>query len=216
MLPTKFHPPTDIKDPLDLFCTKTLFDAVARYVRHDDPTQALIFTGGACFNHEENNYHAGWGFIAGAIDPQCISSHIEGRLENTGPFGNIGKQNIQRAELRAVLAALTFRFWPGEEFSSIVIATDSEYVVEGATEWIKKWLKDGWRVRHTPVKNRDLWEMLLGELEKLDHGGLAVKFWRIGRTANAAAVGLAGKGAMEPEREVYTQVHGTVIGNIIV
>ena len=74
----------------------------------------------------------------------------------------------------------------------MVIATDSEYAVEGSTKWVKEWIKDGW-VRREPhgvrseVKNRDLWEALLGEIERCDDQGENVEFWQIPRAWNEKA-----------------------------
>jgi ribonuclease HI len=42
------------------------------------------------------------------------------------------------------------------------VTTDSEYVKKGITEWIDKWVKQGWKnSQKKPVANRDLWERLL-------------------------------------------------------
>lgn len=39
--------------------------------------------------------------------------------------------------------------------------SDSQYLRQGITEWIKKWKKNGWVTHNkTPVKNVDLWEKL--------------------------------------------------------
>lgn len=46
-----------------------------------------------------------------------------------------------RAKMRAVIAALEFRAWADEGWRSIVIATDLEYVVRGATEWLPRWVQ---------------------------------------------------------------------------
>lgn len=91
-----------------------------------------------------------------------------------------------------MIAALRFRHWPGEGFTSVVIATDSEYVVEGATQWVRSWVYWDWTtVQGHPVKNRDLWEMLLGEIEWWDAEGFCVRFWRIPREWNRSADGAA-------------------------
>ena len=111
-----------------------------------------------------------------------------GRLEKKGPFGEGALQTSNRAELRAVIAALRFRYWPGEGFHTLVIATDSEYVVEGATNWARAWIQNGWVKRDgSAVKNRDLWEALLGELEKYKEEGMAIQFWKIPREWNMVA-----------------------------
>ena len=42
--------------------------------------------------------------------------------------------------------------------SDVVIYTDSIYVKNGITEWIKKWTRNEWKnARKQPVKNKDLW-----------------------------------------------------------
>ena len=45
--------------------------------------------------------------------------------------------------------------------SEISIYTDSTYVKDGITIWIKKWEKNGWKTASKkPVKNKDLWKKL--------------------------------------------------------
>ena len=45
--------------------------------------------------------------------------------------------------------------------SQVTIFTDSVYVKNGITEWIKKWKKNGWKNSNKkPVKNKDLWQRL--------------------------------------------------------
>ena len=67
-----------------------------------------------------------------------------------------------------MIAALEFRFWPGEGWERLVITTDSVYVVKGVTEWIRRWTRNGWRTSdRKPVANRDLWECLLERIREL-------------------------------------------------
>lgn len=126
---------------------------------------------------------------------------ISRRLENHGPFrGPAESQTNNRAELRAVIAVPRFRHWsdPGEGFKSNVVATDSEYVVKGATKWAKGWMKNGWKTSTGgAVKNKDLWELLLGEVERWHDEDLKVMFWRIGRDLNSVADAAAKKAAEE-------------------
>ncbi|PVI05459.1 ribonuclease H-like protein [Periconia macrospinosa] len=194
VLPTRFKPPTPNTTPLEVFRADHSRFRFCRYVNRNDSTQGLIFTDGACLDNGRAYAHAGWG-----------------RLEIQGPFGDEGAQTSNRAELRAVIAALNFRHWPGEGFKSLVFATDSEYVAEGATEWVKKWLINGWRTSFgAPVKNQDLWEALLGEVERMKEEGLKVQFWRIGREFNTEADLLAKEGAMESAPEVFTRQFGII------
>ena len=45
--------------------------------------------------------------------------------------------------------------------SEITIYTDSRYVKDGITEWIKKWKLNNWKSSNKkPVKNKDLWVKL--------------------------------------------------------
>ena len=45
--------------------------------------------------------------------------------------------------------------------SEISIYTDSTYVKDGITMWIKKWEKNGWKTASKkPVKNIELWKKL--------------------------------------------------------
>jgi ribonuclease HI len=97
------------------------------------------------------------------------------RLEDVGPAGNREKPTSNRTELRA--AALRYfgtettetglQFWNPRKHASLVIATDSTYVVNGATKWCKVCERNGWRKSNgAPVKNQDLWELLLKRLRE--------------------------------------------------
>ena len=83
-------------------------------------------------------------------------------------------------------------------------------MVEGSTKWAKTWVKNGWVKRGgAGVKNRDLWEALLGEIERYRDEGMAVKFWRIPREWNTVADAAAKEAAAEedtPNR--WTEVMG--------
>jgi ribonuclease HI len=135
---------------------------VPRLIHRSEKDTFLIYTDGACLNNGQAAARAGW---ACAFRPQ--HSGVGGRLENHGPFGDYARQTSNRAELRAVIGALRFRYLVGGGFSTLVIATDSDYVVKGATEWVSSWIRKGWKTaKGTAVQNRDLWEALLGEVER--------------------------------------------------
>jgi len=69
-----------------------------------------------------------------------------------------------RMEMMAVIKGLGAIKKPNQK---ITVYTDSKYVQQGITSWIKKWKKNGWKTtQNTPVKNEDLWkkmDRLLGE-----------------------------------------------------
>lgn len=119
-----------------------------------------------------------------------ITGKIAMPLEQKGPCGDIHMHTSNRAKLRAVIAALDFRPWYQEGWHTVVIVTDLEYVVLGATRWLPAWVRQRWRVaprrdgrrRLRPGKklaNRDLWEELQSRVEDLRAHGTEVAFWLV-------------------------------------
>jgi ribonuclease HI len=92
-----------------------------------------------------------------------------------------------------------------------VIATDSSYVVDGSTEWIKKWKRNGWQTTtHKPVKNQDLWKELITELERWSEAGVAVLFWLIPRKLNTVADRLAKEATALTDKEDWVKIKGVL------
>ena len=68
-----------------------------------------------------------------------------------------------RMEMRAVITALQQL----RESCNIKLYSDSQYVKNGITEWIKNWKRNGWRTANKkPVKNQDLWQLLDFEIQR--------------------------------------------------
>lgn len=70
-----------------------------------------------------------------------------------------------RAELSAAIMSLNMivehRARIKRSASRIIIYSDSKYVVDGLTRWLKNWKKSNWKsTTGEDVKNRDLWEDL--------------------------------------------------------
>ena len=64
------------------------------------------------------------------------------------------RQNISLAYLEQIFIKL-------KKNSEITIYTDSKYVKDGITDWIKKWRLNNWKsASKKPVKNKDLWVKL--------------------------------------------------------
>ena len=62
-----------------------------------------------------------------------------------------------RMELTAAISALEALKWP----CVVDLHTDSTYVRDGITKYIKNWKRNGWRTAaKEPVKNVDLWQRL--------------------------------------------------------
>ena len=101
-----------------------------------------IYTDGACSG---NPGKGGWAAII--IDGKSHSSIS----------GSENKTTNNRMELMAPIMALK----KIKIKSEITIYTDSRYVKDGITEWIKKWKLNGWKSSNKKtVKNKDLWVKL--------------------------------------------------------
>ncbi|MDR3325304.1 MAG: ribonuclease HI, partial [Spirochaetaceae bacterium] len=66
-----------------------------------------------------------------------------------------------RMELCAAIEALAALQGLGLPLEAVGLWTDSEYVKNGITVWIRNWKKNGWRTANKkPVKNAELWRRL--------------------------------------------------------
>lgn len=169
-----------------------------RYVHMHDPNILLVYTDGACPNNGRGAARGGCGVVFGPRHRDALTGF--GFRENKGPTGEVHEPTNNRAELRAVIAATRLKDWAREGFTCMFIATDSAYVVNGITNWIRDWIPRGWRThRNQRVENRDLWECLLGEVERCYDNGLELVFWHISRDLNTRADAYARAGAEQAE-----------------
>jgi len=101
-----------------------------------------IYTDGACSG---NPGKGGWAAII-----------LEGNNQSS-ISGSVNKTTNNRMELMAAIMALQ----KIKKKSEVTIFTDSRYVKDGITEWIKKWKLNNWKNSNKkPVKNKDLWMKL--------------------------------------------------------
>jgi len=141
-----------------------------------------MFIGGACIDNDSPNARAGWAVCLG---PQLV---IKSQLEPPSVGSNDDDvQTNNRAELRSATVALGLRVWKGEGFTSVVIASDSEYVVKGYCERLATWKESNWKTAcGTDVLNKDLWEVLDDRVHRVANQGAQVLFWLIPREWNEA------------------------------
>jgi len=114
-----------------------------------------IYTDGACY---PNPGIGGWAFII-LNDGVEVGRHSGGSANATN----------NTMELTAALKALQWiREYPGHgKEIEIVIYTDSQYLIQGITKWIKGWQARQWTTRqHEPVKNKDLWQSIAHLISK--------------------------------------------------
>lgn len=101
----------------------------------------IIYTDGACF---PNPGKGGWGWTD---------------LNGWERCGGESPSTNQKMEMMAVIDALAACLEKG--IHQVTIVSDSQYVINGATTWRKKWEGNGWKnSRGETVKNLELWKQL--------------------------------------------------------
>jgi len=70
--------------------------------------------------------------------------------------GGEAQSTNNRMELTAAIEGLRALKRP----CRVELFTDSQYLKNGITSWIKKWRMNGWKSGRNPVKNQDLWREL--------------------------------------------------------
>ncbi|GIK29927.1 MAG: ribonuclease HI [Chloroflexi bacterium] len=101
-----------------------------------------IFTDGGC---QPNPGPGGWAALLRFGDSERELS------------GGASDTTNNQMELTAAIEALAALTRP----CSVILHTDSVYLKNGITTWIKAWKKNGWKTSDKqPVKNRELWQRL--------------------------------------------------------
>jgi ribonuclease HI len=114
--------------------------------------QIIIFTDGSS---RGNPGPGGWGAII-VYDDKKIKE-LGGREDFT---------TNNRMELRAVIGALSFLQNQSSTLDlkkgrTLILYSDSAYVINGITKWVFGWQKNGWvTATKNPVENQDLWQEL--------------------------------------------------------
>lgn len=107
-----------------------------------------IYTDGAC---KGNPGPGGWGVL---LEFGGVEKELYGGEDDT---------TNNRMELQAVISALSALKRP----CKVRITTDSRYVMQGLTQWLPNWQKNGWKTAdRKPVKNADLWQRLQEEVSR--------------------------------------------------
>jgi ribonuclease HI len=122
-------------------------------------SQITIFTDGSSSG---NPGPGGWGAI---VKNHEKVMELGGRETHT---------TNNRMELMAVIEALGSI---GSTKGEVIVHTDSSYVIQGITKWVKGWMARGWITStKDEVQNRDLWENLHEKATKREaHGPIIWK-----------------------------------------
>lgn len=109
-------------------------------------SQIIIFTDGASSG---NPGPGGWGTIVS----------YNNRVTELG--GGEERTTNNRMELQAVLEGLLFVIDQGLTSQPITLYTDSSYVANGITSWIKGWQRRNWTNQMgQPIANVDIWKKI--------------------------------------------------------
>ena len=143
----------------------------------------VIYTDGAC---RGNPGPGGWGAVL-----------IAGDNEREICGGELATTN-NRMEITAAVEALNALKRP----CKVELHTDSQYVRNGISEWLRGWKARGWRTSSNgEVKNADLWRLLDEARARHDVDWRWVKGHN-GHPLNERADALARKGMLETLGEI--------------
>lgn len=112
----------------------------------------FIYTDGAC---RGNPGPGGWGVL------------LRYRDQEKELYGGVPDTTNNRMELTAAIQGLQALKRPAR----VVLASDSQYLLKGISEWLPGWIRRGWRTAgNKPVLNVDLWQLLMtaGEPHQVD------------------------------------------------
>jgi len=143
-----------------------------------------IYTDGACSG---NPGPGGWGAM------------IQEGDETRELFGGEEHTTNNRMEMLATIKAIEAVL---ESKKAVHLHTDSTYVKDGITSWVKNWQKNNWKTAsNKPVKNQDLWQDLVAICAKKEVTWHWVK-GHAGHPGNERADLLARNGVMKEMMKV--------------
>lgn len=117
----------------------------------ENSKKVTLFTDGAC---RGNPGPGGWGV------------HLQYGKTTKNLYGYEAETTNNRMEMMAAIMGLKALKRP----CVIDLNTDSKYVLQGITEWLASWKKNGWKTAaRKAVKNEDLWKRLDKEVAKHNH-----------------------------------------------
>jgi len=115
-------------------------------------SKAYLFTDGACLG---NPGPGGWAYMIKDDDGGLVREDCGGESRTTN----------NRMELMGTIEGLRSL----KDSTTVVLCTDSQYVVKGINEWLTGWKRRGWRkADKKPVLNADLWQELDELLQRHD------------------------------------------------
>ena len=122
-------------------------DMATEHLGTERTVEVVAYTDGACSG---NPGPGGWGVLLQATRAGSIIKEREYSGGESATTNN-------RMEMTAAIKALESLSEP----TRIQLYTDSQYLKDGITLWIRNWRVNGWRTSNKkPVKNSELWKRL--------------------------------------------------------
>ncbi|XP_071837386.1 ribonuclease H1-like isoform X2 [Apostichopus japonicus] len=107
-----------------------------------DGQRVEVYTDGSCTHNGRRGARAGIGVHWIGQSDKDISERLK------------GKQTNQRAELTAAIRAIEVAKQQG--IPKLKLYTDSKYTIKCATDWVKRWKRNGWKTANgTEVLNKE-------------------------------------------------------------
>ena len=123
-----------------------------------------VYTDGACPNNGQQGAKAGLGVWWGHGHSLNLSARVTG-----------SKQTNNAGEIQAVIMAITQA--ASVEVKRLQINTDSQFVINSVTQWMKGWKQKGWvTASGQEVKNKDDFQVLDRLIEDTKSSGMEIKW----------------------------------------
>lgn len=126
-------------------------------IKFNENGYPIVYTDGACTANGRSSARAGIGVFWANDHPDNVSRKL------------VGKQTNNRAEIEAAIVAIQIAL--KNNYKTLDIHTDSDFMINSMTKWIKKWKRNGWKLSTGgPVKNQSDWkrfDFYQSQLDKL-------------------------------------------------
>lgn len=148
----------------------------------DSEGYVIVYTDGSCLNNGHKNSVGGFGVYFSDDHPLNAAKPVVGRVTNNS------------GEIQASIHAI--RLAKDLGIKKLCLSTDSQFLINSATSWIKNWKRKGWKLKSgDPVKNQEDFAIL----DQLLDGSVDIKWNYVkghkGIVGNEKADRLAREGA---------------------
>jgi len=133
---------------------------IAKLIRNP---KIVVYTDGSCTKNGRVNARGGIGVFYDDTSTRNISIPFDDAVKRAGFTTDLNPPTNNKTELLAVLLAIKMNeLFLSDGNSTIVIKTDSRYVIDSFTLWYHTWLKNDWvNANNKPVSNKEIIEKVI-------------------------------------------------------